>query len=175
MDPQQRKLLKVASASREPTFSSFSAATRASSQTDRAARAREDSERLKGCTLLGYRCTFDRVELQWSEGFRLVVSDGGGEVRWELIEGAAELDPGGNVRVIRECEPSGVLLDLEGLSGTHAWDRRALLEARCDRRISVLSASFDWLFLYVEGCEGLMFSRFVEVESGRRLIYFGEE
>ena len=167
------KPLKVTSASCEPSFDSFSEAVSAAGATARAARARSDWARVNGKTLLGYRSFLDRVEFLLSDGIDLVVTAGDTAVEWEVHEKrSSESHEDGSSTRERLCELPSVSLDYEGIPEPAQWNRQALLDSRMGRKISVLSASFAWLFLSVDGCEELMFSVMAELDSERRLLLY---
>ena len=90
-------------------------------------------------------------------------------VDWELLD-----DTAGSLLKTRRA-PDDLSVQFSGQEDESVWSRQSLLDGRLGKTVAGVSASEVWVFLYVRGCEGLMFSQLRVVGTGKGLLFFDEE
>lgn len=148
----------------EPTYSTLEEATAIAARN--AAADREDSERVRGRTIVDHSYRGDALFLMLSDGTVLRVWAWESGVRWQLLEG----DFGGEAGLPEELGfrfPNGSELQ---------WRWKAILDGMRGRRIRYIGkAGETMVVLYVQGCPDMLFSVLMNRASRKRILFFDEE
>ncbi|MBI4615782.1 MAG: hypothetical protein HY720_19340 [Planctomycetes bacterium] len=154
----------------EPTYDSPEEAVSAAARDPRTRRADDDTAVVRGSTVEGAGWNETSFWVTLSGGHSLLVEASGGIISW-TVDRVVLVSP----IETSDCDP--LVLQLVGDDSSSIeipWDRHRLATDRIGRKIDLLSTSTTCFWLYCAGVRPLMFSRLIEIPSGRTLLDWAE-
>lgn len=150
----------------EPTYSSFERAVDASQNTIRARQAKSDNIILKRLSIIDYSMMESSVEFLLSDRKILRIFIDGKNVTWQIVEG--RLREGTCARYHDK-----IRLNLSG--NEHIiWVPEELLKCRIGKQGIAIAPTHTLVYLYVKGCDDLMFGQMVDLATNKQLLFYEE-